>query len=405
MEATITKRLKQVLIAAADVPRHREIMRQAGYDPRCNFSGVADLAIFPVMTKADLKRAPDDFLQVGAPNHLDKYFRDRTSGSTGIPLAVYRSPSERFIHVAKWLRVLMLNGYRPTDKVFSFTASGRLSAGRSRLQRFGLLRRNAVDITLSSKESADELLQYRPDVVYGVRTSLLMVAEELARRGIKAPPIKLLIAGGEVIDAQTRRRCREIFDIDITETYGTVEMGVMAFQRAGETVLSLIEDCTYFEFLDAQGRPVGPGQPGRLVVTDLHGGLMPFIRYDQGDLATYSLRRTEKGETVRVIDRIFGRQDDLATLPDGSFLTYLDFYELMDAYPGIERFRVRQRAPDMFTLEMVSSTDYFRGVERDLVVKLQTLSHLPLHFEIHQVNNIPPDPSGKMRMLVSEVGR
>jgi phenylacetate-CoA ligase len=405
LEATVTEKLKKVLFAAADVPRHREVMRQAGYDPRRDFGGLADLTLMPVMTKADLKRTPDDFLQAGASGHLHTYFSDRTSGSTGMPLTVYRSPRERDIQIAKWLRVLFLGGYRPTDKVLSFTSPGRLAEGRSVLQRFGLLRRKAVDYTQSPEALADELLQYRPDVVYGVRTSLLMVAEELERRGIKAPPIKLLVAGGEVIDAQTRQRCREVFGADITETYGTVEMGVMAYQRQGQDGLSLIEDCTLFEFLDDEGNPAKPGQLARIVVTDLHGGLMPFIRYDQGDLATYSLRQNAHGETVRVIDRIIGRQDDIAHLPDGRFLTYLDFYEVMDVYPGVERFRIRHRAPDRFLIELVASPDYYHTIQRDLLTKLQALSPLPLHFDMHLVERIDPDPSGKMRMLVSEIMR
>jgi phenylacetate-CoA ligase len=193
--------------------------------------------------------------------------------------------------------------------------------------------------------------------------------------------------------------------VGITETYGTVEMGVMAYQCQSCEGLNLIEDCTYFEFLDEQDRPVKPNQPGRLVVTDLNGGLMPFIRSDQGDLAAYSLRQNDRGENVRVIDSIIGRQDDLAPLPDGRCLTYLDFYELMDVYPGIGRFRVRQREPDLFILELVSSADYFRGIEREPRERLRLLSPLPLRFEIRQVDDISPDPSGKMRMLVSEVAK
>ncbi|MBK8401750.1 MAG: hypothetical protein IPL29_12040 [Propionivibrio sp.] len=246
------------------------------------------------------------------------------------------------------------------------------------LQRFGLLRRSAVDYTLAPETLADALIQYRPDLVYGVRTSLLMVAEELERRSVPMPPIKLLVAGGEVIDAQTRNRCRQVFGIDITETYGTVEMGVMAYQKRGQSGLSLIEDCTLFEFLDEQGKPAMPGQLARIVVTDLHGGLMPFIRYDQGDLATYSLRQNVHGECVRVIDRIVGRQDDVAPLPDGRRLTYLDFYEIMDVYPGIGRFRIRQQTADCFLVELVASADYYRVIQGELLTKLRTLSLLPL---------------------------
>lgn len=403
LEAIISGRLKKVLVAAMSVPHYREQMRNAGYDPRHDFSGPEDLRILAVTRKADIKSSPQSFVQENEADRLQTYFSDRTSGSTGMPLTVYRFPDERTVQVAKWLRVLMLNGYRPTDKVLSFTSPGRLAEGRSILQRFGLLRRQAVDYTLPPEILADALLGYRPDVVYGVRTSLLMVAEELLRRGMPVPPIKLFVAGGEVIDAQTRSLCREVFGTEVTETYGSVEMGVMAFQKRGRQGLDLIEDCTLFEFLDEQGDPARPGQLARVVVTDLHGGLMPFIRYDQGDRVVYSLRQNGKGETVRVIDRIVGRQDDMAPLPDGRFLTYLDFYEIMDVYPGVERFRIRQHAPDGFFVELVTKPDYYHSIRDALQSKLRALSSFPLHFDVCIVDRIDPDPSGKMRILVSEI--
>jgi len=403
LDATISARLKKVLVAATSVPHYRDQMRSAGYDPRQDFTGPKDLEVLAITLKTDIKSSPESFVQKEESGRLQRYFSDRTSGSTGMPLTVYRSPNERAVQMAKWLRVLVASGYRPTDKVLSFTSPGRLAEGRSILQHFGLLRRQAVDYTLSPESLANSLLQYQPDAVYGVRTSLLMVAEELERRGISAPPIKLLLAGGEVIDAQTRRRCRQAFGTDVTETYGTVEMGVMAYQMRGQSGLSLIEDCTLFEFLDEQGNPAMPGQLARIVVTDLHGGLMPFIRYDQGDLVTYSLRQNTRGETVRVIDRIIGRQDDAAPLPDGRFLTYLDFYEIMDIYPGVERFRIRQHAPDSFSIELVASQDYYHTIQEELLTKLQDLSLFFLRFNLRLVERIEPDPGGKMRILVSEV--
>lgn len=402
LAGAVQNRVRKLLVVASAVPRHREAMQAAGYHPQRDFSGVGDLSCLPVMTKEELKAAPVNFLQEGYAHRLAGCFSDRTSGSTGMPLTVYRSKHEREIQVAKWLRLLLLSGYRPTDKVFSFTSPGRLAEGRSILQHLGLLRRHAVDYTLAPELLTDKLLHCRPSVVYGVRTSLLMVADELARRGRQAFAIKLLLAGGEVIDASTRRRCREAFGVEITETYGTIEMGVMAWQQKGREGLSLISDCTLFEFLDRKGEPAAPGQWARIVVTDLHGWLMPFIRYDQGDLATYKIVEDERGESVQVIDQIIGRQDDIAMLPDGRSLTYLDFYEIMDGYAGIRQFRVRQQAPDRFLIELAAEPPYYHTIEKELLNKLAALSPLPLTFEIQLMERIPPDSSGKMRMLVRE---
>jgi phenylacetate-coenzyme A ligase PaaK-like adenylate-forming protein len=404
LKRLVNRRIRQMLIAAYEAPRHREAMRRAGYHPAHDFAGPEDLAILPPMTKAELKQSPLDFVQRGAADRLDRCFKDKTSGSTGTPLAVYRSARERDIQIAKWLRVLIQNGYRPTDKVLSFTSPERLGEGRSVLQRLGLPRRKAVDSTLPVGVLADELLRYRPDVVYAVRTSLLLVAENLENRGLPPPGIKLLVATGEVICNHARRQCRETLGVDVTETYGTVEMGVMAYQCPERIGLNLIEDCTWFEFLDEAGKPAKPGELARVVVTDLHGRLMPFIRYEQGDLATYRLAQNERGETVRVIDRIVGRQDDIVRLPDGSVLTYLDFYDLRYGYPGLQQLRVTQTGPLAFLVELVADPEYLREVRSDLLARLSRLSAQPLQFELRRVDQIAPDSSGKLRMLVAEHG-
>lgn len=400
LQPIIEKRLQQVLIAAMTVPRHGEIMRQAGYDPRYDFTGLADLSILPPMDKSDLKQRLKEFIQQGAAEHLNDFFKDRTSGSTGTPLAVYRSAHERDIHISKWLRVLILNGYRPTDKTLSFTSPSRLEDGRSILQHFGLLRRKTVASTLSPRDSVDAILKYRPSIVYGVRTSLMAVANELCCRHITTPLIKLLVATGEVVDPETRQRCREAFGVDITETYGTVEMGVMACQLPGESSLQLIEDCTRFEFLDEAGNPAPPGQLARVVVTDLHGHLMPFIRYEQGDLAIYQLQQNAKGDTVKVIERIVGRQDDIIQLPNGQSLTYLDFYHLRYGYPSVQQLRVTQKSSLSFLVEIAADPEYFQSIQHKLTQDLDHLSELPLVFELRCVSHIAPEPSGKLRMLV-----
>lgn len=403
LESTITERLKKVLIAAASVPHYRELMWQAGYDPLRDFGGLADLSILPATIKEDLKAAPESFLQEGVSEHRQAYFSDKTSGSTGIPLTVYRSPTERAVQISKWLRVLILNGYRPHHKVLSYTSPRRLSEGRTALQRFGLFRRLAVDFSLSPKDCTDALLAYQPDLVYGLPTSFLLVAEELERRRIKPPPLRMLVAGGEVIDAQMRHRFRQAFGVPVTETYGTVEMGVMAYQLSERNGLNLIEDCTFFEFLDEEGNPAPPGQPARVVVTDLFGQLMPLIRYELGDLAIYSLRENNKGETVRVIDRILGRQDDIFHLSDGSSLTRLDFYDIQAGYQDLQQVRITQHTADSFLVEVVANQDYFCSIKEELMQKLRTLRPLPLKFDIRLVESIPPDPNGKRRLMVSEV--
>ena len=113
-------KLKEILISAyKNVPYYTEIMTKVGYNPIEDYKGVQDLKLLPVLTKNILKERPvTDFIHKDYVNsYHQSFFIDRTSGSTGIPLIIYRSRYERYLQIAKWLRVLFYNGYSPFDKV------------------------------------------------------------------------------------------------------------------------------------------------------------------------------------------------------------------------------------------------------------------------------------------------
>src|SRR5262249_57510260 len=70
------------------------------------------------------------------------------------------------------------------------------------------------------------------------------------------------------------------------------------------------------EVLDERGRPCGPGETGRVVVTTLHNFAMPLIRYAIGDYATVG-PPCPCGRGLPVLTRIMGRARNMLTLPDG----------------------------------------------------------------------------------------
>ena len=88
----------------------------------------------------------------------------------------------------------------------------------------------------------------------------------------------MIFVGSEIINDHNRSLYKRAFGIDSLEFYGSTEMGTIAFEISGKKGLVLCDDLTVFEFLDEKNRPVKPGKIGKIVVTDLMGKTMPFIR-------------------------------------------------------------------------------------------------------------------------------
>lgn len=396
-------RLQGVLSSAyQSVPYYRDLMQSLDYDPRQDYRGPEDLRRFPVTTKRVLRgRETKEFLH----EEVDpaECHQDATSGSSGIPLKVYRNRYERALQMAAWLRVLFKNRYSPTDKVLSFTAPSRLNDGRSMLQRFGLLRREAVDYCLSAEEMTDRLLAYQPQLVYGNRAQLDLVAWELQKRGVRPAGLKALIGGAEVIHERNRQLYRESFGLELAEFYGSVEMGTMAYETPEHDGLRLSEDLIYFEFLDDRNRPVPPGQPGRVVVTDLRSTTMPFIRYDQGDLAIIEERPHPLGHTERRLVEIIGRDEDFLKLPDGTKRAYQELYEIMHRYPEVRQFRFVEKRPAAFEVLLVMNPTAFECMRLALSEELQSSFSGKLNFEVFRVDHLGADANGKFKRVISEV--
>lgn len=403
LDELVRRRLQRVLVSAyRDVPYYREVMTSGGYDPTRDYRGPEDLARFPVIRKETLKARGAAFIREGAD--LGACFSDTTSGSTGIPLRVYRDQRTRALDIAKWLRVLVANGYSVRGKAMALVAPNRVALGRSPLQRFGLLRRQAVDYVHTPMETiADALLAYRPQVLYGNRSHLDLLALELRRRGIRVESLRGLIATAEIIHPYSRILYRERFGVEVAESYGSVEMGVMAYETRAHDGLHLCEDLTYFEFLDASGRPVGPGEPGRVVVTDLTNTLMPFIRYDQGDLVVFEVHRSAAGEASRRIRQIEGRDNDFAVLPDGRRLPAQTLYKALSPFEAVHQFRIVQEAPDRFRLFVAADPEYCARHGDTMIDAVRRAVPAPVVVSVEAVACIEPDPAGKTRTFVSQV--
>jgi len=401
LERLVHKRLKKVLVNAyLHVPYYHELMQDMDYDPRHDYRGPGDLSRWPITTNKDVKeRGTAAFVKEGTD--LSRCSWSATSGTTGAPLALYCSPRESAVRYAKVLRMFLINGYSVGDTLMHITNLTKPPRS-SIIQRLGIFRRIGASPRLSPERMVDLFLDYQPDVLWGARTLLDLMALELMRRGIQPKPLKLVIGGAEVIGASSRRLCQEVFGTEMREIYGATETGLIAYETPAHDGLHLCEDLVYFEFLDEHGESVPPGKPGRVVLTDLMGDVMPFIRYDLRDWAVFEQDSFESNGRRR-ITRIVGRDSDAVQLPDGTWRSFHSFTDIMRDYDQIVQFRVVQKTRALFHILVVADPSYLLRVEEEMRQQLQAGFPNTVDIEIIPVDRLEPDPSGKLRLLVSEV--
>lgn len=403
-EQLVKKRLERVLVLAyRHVPYYRNMMKNIGYNPITDYKGPEDLIRFPITTKKDIK-ANDSAMFLKEGIDFKKLYATSTSGSTGIPLKIFLSRNELSFRKAKWLRVLFINKYSIKDKVLALTSPATLEESKTVLQKFGLLRRLAVNHLLPIDKLVEIFTNYKPHVLYGSRSILDQFALELIKRTIKPEGLNLIIVGTEIIYKHNKKLYNQAFGVDPIEYYGSMEMGVMAFETPARDGLYLCDDLTYFEFLDKKSNPALPGEPAKIIVTDLFGTTMPFIRYEQGDIVTIKVTKDPEGKTEKRISKIIGRDNDYIILPDGTKKTYHHLYDDIERRFGeIWQFQFIQKTISYYQVKIAAKEAYFDKIKNQFIDFLYTKFPKNCRFELLRVDFIEPDPGGKIRTIISEI--
>jgi len=406
LQPRVRERLRKTLVTAfRHVPYYRETMKAAGYDPERDFNGPADLQKLPILTKQTIQElGTEAFLNRKAD--LSRCIFDRTSGSTGRPLEIWRGPQSQALVLARFFRVLMANGYRFTDKVLGFRPqTTEVVELGGPLRHLGLLRWRKVDLKISPSEMVDHLLGYEPEVLYGNLIHFELIAREIERRNVRLNRIKLLVPGGEVVTEWRRQRLEKALGGRVAVTYGTAEMGTLAFDTPRGRGHRLCEDLIWYEFLDDAGVPAAAGQNSRIITTDLTNDVMPFIRYDHEDRVTLEPETDGAEGDWRRLRSIDGRQSDAFVLSDGSLYTYLIPAGIIKQFPGVRQFRLIQKDVDLVHIQLLGDRGYLEEIRGKLMADFRERSPGFMRFDLIAVDELLPDANGKFRMLVSEVDR
>jgi len=303
----------------------------------------------PVVTKSDLVRRFD-------PREMAARFGlkgkiNSTGGSTGEPTFFFHDEEMTALSVATSVYGWRRMGWRPGMTVVCIWGSDR-DIGKTQQGRSRWLTRARNEVVLPgyelSQTTADRVMEeirgHRKVAIFGFTSLLEGIARLVLERGGAPEPGRVCTAwnGGEMLFDSQSEIFRQAFGVPILNCYGGRELSVMAYQPAGSAKLNLVRPFLFAEILGEDGRPAGPGESGRLVLTSTICRGTPFLRYEVGDMATYSAGdRDESG--IRRLREIQGRTAGLLRLPGGKTINCLYWNHLFKEFPEVRQFQVAVR--------------------------------------------------------------
>ncbi len=389
--------------AQARVPFYRRFFNQSGLSPQ-QVVGDRDLSLLPVVTRDMLMSDPADFASDPLP---PKSFKKATGGSTGEPLRFWVCPRSN-----QWRMAMTRRGYgwagaiNGKRAVFVWSrdiyAKTPLHQAKEKLHRRLLRARYFSNFELSQDRLAEltQLIdEFRPRYLVCYTTSADTLARYAQKTGWRPrSPLEAVVVGAEKLFEPQRELIEKALGCPVHESYGSREFMLIAMECERHQGLHVSAENLMLEITGPDG-PCPPGQSGELLITDLHNYAQPFIRYRNGDLATWLEGDCPCGRQLPRLASIDGRALDLIRGLDGRPLTGVFFPHMLKEFPVVKHFQVVQTAPDSLTIRVVPDGDFPPATEAAIVD--QVLKVLPgLQVRIVLVEELEKTATGKIRVTI-----
>jgi phenylacetate-CoA ligase len=355
----------------------------------------------PVVTKAMLRPAyPDQTTRnTGQPD-----FEVCSSGSTGNPFRVREDADTAGQYRAVFLLMLEWSGWRiGLPHVQTGITPDR--SGPKQIKDL-LLRCRYIPAFDLTDPHLDTVLDFMDShhirFLWGYPGSLYSLARRAAHRGWNQP-LKSVAAWGDNLYAHYRRTIEQVFKTKVYNQYGCGEGVEISAQCAHGDWLHVFDTDVIVEYLDEQASPVPPGRTGNIVVTRLHPGPMPLIRYQVGDVgASGGDRRCECGRGLSVMESIQGRDTDIVFTPGGNRLIVHFFTGILEFFPQVDLFQVVQQDVHSIDLRIVPHPDFTDALKQRIINRLKQAG-ADLDIRIQLVDAIPTTANGKRRFVINKM--
>jgi phenylacetate-CoA ligase len=393
--------------AGRHVPYYRELFRRLRFDPRAVKSR-KDLAELPLLTRDIVRERYDDLID---PSYRGLNIKKGTSGSTGKPLKFEYSPNSECWRQAVKLRGYRWAGFRPGRKTFFYWAAVAAGLPTLKVRLDRALRRETFFDSMKQDEAARRaalaiLRRTRPEIIVCYTQACAQFARWVTDNGYRDWPDTPVICAAEAVLPADRAMLTQAFGPEIFETYGSRETMLIAAECEQHEGMHLSDENLLVELVQGQ-RPVGPGETGDVVVTDLHNFGMPMIRYVNGDMATFGADGVcGCGRGLRRLLRVEGRRAAIMRDGHGNVVPGIVFHVLFsDARREIvKQFQAVQRRDGAVVLKVVRGRDFAEDAFSSVAGRFsEYLRGLPFTVEFHDSIG-PHQGSGKHQTIVVERG-
>ena len=273
--------------------------------------------------------------------------------------------------------------------------------------RVGIHKTVALPMSMPLGRVVGELNAFRPEFMNVYPSMAVRLAEEQ-----EAGRLRLSLVGmstsSELRTREVTERLIDAFGVHPFDLYGTTE-GIWAAECERHGGLHVFEDTCLLENVDAENRPVPPGEPGeKLLVTNLMNRVQPIIRLEVPDVVTVDPEPCACGRTLARVRAIEGRSDDVLRLParGGGEVKVLPIeFGVVTREAQVREFQIVQEGPAL-RVRLVAAdgagADLDERVAHAVGTRMAVLGADMPAVQVERVDGLPRTAGGKLQIVVAD---
>ena len=400
--------------AARHSPYYARQLAQCGWTESAEI-GAFPLERLPLLTRAALQERGPDLLCGWVPPEHGHHYEASSSGSTGRKVTVTKTAlvSHLFnvltLRNAQWQRrdvrgrMAVIRYLHDPDIAGDPRGAVADNWGSPFAEHFRTGGVAMLDIRHDVRLQAEWLRRQNPDYLMTFPSNLRALAELFLEQGWSLPRLKEIQTLSEVMSPAIRALADQAWGARVTDIYSAQEVGYIALQAPDAPHYFTQAETVIVEVLDDQGRACGPGETGRIVITQLHNFATPIIRYDIGDLGEVG-PACPAGRGLPVITAIGGRVRNLVCTPDGrKYWPAVPLDVFKDVAP-VRQFQLIQKSLTLIEARMAVARPLSAAEEAQVLRLVQEGLGYPFEVSFTYLDELRRNPAnGKFEDFRSEL--
>ncbi|MGC9780293.1 MAG: phenylacetate--CoA ligase family protein [Candidatus Heimdallarchaeota archaeon] len=322
---------------------YREKWKSIEFNPNTDFNSLNDIVKIPPLTKEQIRANIPNLISKGFPEK--ELIKNYTGGSTGKSLTFYQTNESKDWSTAELFRHFNMCGWEFGDKYAFLWGADRDTQNIGMANKINQKIRRYIwmnSFKLSEEKLSDftkRIKKFKPKLLIGYASSLFEFAKFLEKQKYEIS-IPFVESSAEKLYPFQRRKIQQYLNCKVFNRYGCREVGNIAHECSEYNKLHISEDINYIEILDKDNNLSAYEENGFVTITNLYNYGMPFIRYQNEDMAAISDEFCGCGRISRLLNPIIGRISDNIITPQGKIIHGKFFTHLFYNIPEVHQFQL-----------------------------------------------------------------